>query len=304
MKTKHHDETAATHPVSKPTIDATLTHRDQSVSEVVQAEIDDNSKPSAEQSLAESSLPHPMVGDPAGQLAARLPEKSPDDDPGKGHGGSSAGRFKTPADTLRDMTHPNPADDPSRGRGDLQDDLIYMPSREDLAAQLGHENIKQTTDPRKSTDAPGLGHNLQRPGGPPDEGSGVFDSPGHRDAMDMLSTPKDSTTKVHDESGTKHETVKDTTSADGHHWHEVRTVYWSDQPGKQNEVIQYSKDTTSGTEVLIQKSDDGDMTATTYDPKTGKTSVAEHWLTDQQHTIIYDSKTGKVLENEHPNAGA
>ena len=80
MKTIAHKEAVATHPVSSITIDTTVNHGDTSIGQAIAQALADGSKPSAEQSAADSHLPKidiPGFGRDAPSLTDHSPGNSP-----------------------------------------------------------------------------------------------------------------------------------------------------------------------------------------------------------------------------------
>ena len=296
MTTKHHDDTAATHPVSKTTIVTTVAQRDISVTEAVQQAIGDTSKPSSEQTLVELRLPNNPMGDAASQLAGHLRDASPDDGgKGKGESGFSLTDFNTPADKLRDLAGLDPAAEP-KGRADFQDWLTPdKPSREELEAKLGHgENQsgggKQDSNSMNAIASGGHGH-LQRPDGPPDDNGGIGDNPGHQRLEGMLSADGDG--KLH-WTGDKWQSSKDYTDANGHEHHQVKTVYDREfLLDQDDEKIVLDIDKTNGTTILTQHFEDGSSKTTIDIPSKGETIVTENDGKGNEHTVAVDSKIGQ-----------
>jgi hypothetical protein len=306
MTTKHHDDTAATHPVSKTTIvTTTVAQRDISVTEAVQQAIGDTSKPSSEQTLVESRLPDNPMGGAASQLAGHLRDASPDDgSKGKGESGFSLTDFNTPADKLRDSAELDPAADP-KGRADFQDWLTPdKPSREELEAKLGHGENQSGGGKQDSNSmneiVSGSHGRLQRPDGPPDDNGGVGDNPGHQRLEGMLSADGDG--KLH-WTGDKWQSSKDYTDANGHEHHQVKTVYDRESLDQDDEKIVLDIDKTNGTTILTQHFEDGSSKTTIDIPSKEETIVTENDGKGNEHTVAVDLKSGKVLSDDHPKGG-
>src|SRR5690349_19177690 len=133
MKTGHEKATIAT-----PHVSTVAPHWQGSIAQAIDAAKADSTKPSAEQSLADSSVPGHNFNPGISQLTARFGSTSSGDP--NDHSSTPTG-VTNPVDALRSAAanlFDSGSHDPTQ-KGDLHDDWIHggRPSEADLRALLG-----------------------------------------------------------------------------------------------------------------------------------------------------------------------
>jgi hypothetical protein len=292
MTTIIHKEAVVAH--SAATIVNTAVNHLSISQSVDTASHDTSAKPSAMESLIKSALPG--SGAKGGDA---VNARGPDDptqggsDPGKGGGNSASDDYASTAAALRislNAQFGDPAKDPTHPNA--QDDLIRggCPAEAALTAQLGLSGSANQPDPHH-----------------PAQATDPFDHTKRQSEVDALKShqgPEESMVggkgafmsqdkcNVKDETGQKCENVKDKTYEDGPY--HVVTV-----DNKDGSQTRYSKDQTTGHELLFQKFEDGSKTWTDYDPKTKETTVDT--INNGHERIVTFDSSGKIIsDSDHP----
>jgi hypothetical protein len=274
MTTIIHKDAVVAH--SAATIaNAAVIHRDLSIGQAIDQAKADTTKPSAVQSLVESTLPDTgHKGQDAVIAHGGDDPTQGGSDPGKGGGKSASDDYASTAAALRDSLNAqfgDPAKAPTQDNA--QDNLIRggRPSEAALAAQLGLPGSANQPDPHHPTQATDPFDHTKRQS----EVDAIKSHQGPEESM--VGADVYTSKELKDKNGHMHQ-LDSHDDGNGHHRH-------YDKDEKTGEVLTLFEDDKDGSWTLIDK-----------DPRTGHTTTTS----STGEITVTDTKTGKVLDHTLP----